>query len=306
MQSSPVGSSVFDAAETFLKGRASRNLFGARWMAVHLEPITFSGERITSGVAIVPDDGSAPRVIGTLSADPLEKVFGRYGKDLFNLAGSVNAELQAYLLTGGQLKSWRPEMSGVYAGRVIPTKNTSLEAILQSALTHSSIFSAKVNDAPGSGESGDRSLTRFQEKIKQIVLASREGMKIRFNPKMALYGGRAKVPISYVGTHLAINLTSLDVTVTSCSQQRDAAHRRINQLLALREIDIGHNKDHLMLGLWIPGRDLNPHQEDIFEAYSTELEFAANRSGVEYVLADGGVDQTLAAMPFARRILEDA
>jgi len=115
-------------------------------------------------------------------------------------------------------------MAGVYAGRVIPTKNTSLETILQSALTHSSIFSAKGNDAQGSGESADRSLTRFQEKIKQIVLASREGMKIRFNPKMPLYGGRAKIAISYVGTHLAINLTSLDVSVSSCSQQRDATY----------------------------------------------------------------------------------
>lgn len=306
MQSSPVGPSVFDAAVTFLKGRSSRNLVSARWMAIQLEPITFSGERITSGVAIVPDDGSAPRVIGTLSAEPLEKVFGRYGKDLFNLAGSVNAELQAYLSTGGQLKNWSPEMDGVYTGRITPTKNTSLAAIMQSALTHSSIFSAKANDSSPGVEPGDRSLTRFQEEIKQIVVASREGMKIRFNPKVALYGGRAKVPISYVGTHLAINLTSLDVTVTSCSQQRDAAHRRINQLLALREIDIGHNKDHLMLGLWIPDRELSPHQEDIFGAYSTELEFASNRAGIEYVLADGGVDQTEAAMPFAKRILEDA
>ncbi|MNM21031.1 hypothetical protein D3C81_313860 [compost metagenome] len=177
---------------------------------------------------------------------------------------------------------------------------------MQSALIHSSIFSAKANDSASVSEPADRSLTRFQEKIKQIVLASREGMKIRFNPKVALYGGRAKVPISYVGTHLAINLTSLDVTLTSCSQQRDAAHRRINQLLALREIDIGHGKDHLMLGLWIPDRELNSHQEDVFGAYSTELEFAANRAGVEYVLADGGVDQSEAAMPFAKRILEDA
>ncbi|MEJ5903821.1 hypothetical protein V7V80_03900 [Pseudomonas kermanshahensis] len=275
-------------------------------MAIHLEPITFSGERITSGVAIVPDDGSPPRVIGTLSPEPLEKVFGRYGKHLFNLAGSVNAELQAYLSMGGNLAAWRPEMDGVYTGRITPTKNTTLKAIMQSALIHSSIFSAKGNDSVSGGEAADRSLTKFQEKIKQIVLASREGMKIRFNPKIALYGGRAKIPISYVGTHLAINLTSLDVTLTSCSQQRDAAHRRINQLLALREIDIGHSKDHLMLGLWIPDRELNSHQEEIFGAYSTELEFASNRAGVEYVLADGGVDQSEAAMPFAKRILEDA
>lgn len=305
MQSSPVGASVFDAAEAFLSASSKRKLVSARWMAVLLEPISFSGERITSGVAIVPDDGSAPRVICTLSAEPLEKVFGRYGKHLMNLAGSVNSELQAYLLTGGDLGSWQPDMNGVHKGKITPTKNVSLEAILKSALMHSSLFSAKGNDANGS-EGADRSLTRFQETIRQIVLASREGMKVRFNAKMALYGGKARIPISYVGTHLAINLTSLDMTVTSNSQQRDAAHRKINQLLALREIGIGHTTDKLVLGLWTPDRKLTDQQEDTFSAYTTELEFAAGKVGVDYILADGAIGESEAAMPFAKLILADA
>ncbi|WP_047528605.1 hypothetical protein [Pseudomonas sp. 11/12A] len=274
-------------------------------MAVHLEPISFSGERITSGVAIVPDDGSAPRVISTLSSEPLEKVFGRYGKHLLHLAGSVNAELQAYLSTGGSLQGWQPDMSGVFTGKVTRTKNTSIEAIIKSALIHCSLFSAKANDS-SNGEVADRSLSRFQETIRQIVLASREGMKVRFNPKMDLYGGRARVPISYVGTHLAINLTSLDMTVSSNSQQRDAAHRKINQLLALRDVSIGHSKDKLVLGLWTPDRKLTHQQEDTFMAYTTELEFAAGKMGVDYILADGSIGQSEAAMPFAKMILADA
>ena len=274
-------------------------------MAVHLEPISFSGERITSGVAIVPDDGSAPRVVGTLSAEPLEKVFGRYGRDLLNLAGSINAELQAYLLTGGDLKAWQPDMSGVFTGKITPTKNVSLEEIVKSALIHCSLFSAKANDA-STIEGADRSLAKFQEAIKQIVLSSREGMNVRFNQKMAVYGGKARIPISYVGTHLAINLTSLDMTVTSNSQQRDAAHRKINQLLSLREVGIGHTKDKLVLGLWTPVRKLTDQQEDTLIAYTAELEFAAGKVGVDYILADGIIGQKEAAMPFAQMILADA
>ncbi len=274
-------------------------------MAVHLEPITFSGERITIAVAIAPEDDSAPKVVGTMHAEPLEQVFGHYGKHLLNLAGTVIAELQAFLSTGGKLESWEPTMQGVYAGRIVPTRNTNLNAIIRSALTHSSIFSAKGNDAT-KAEAVDRSLGKFQEQIKRIVLASREGMKIRFNQKTALYGGKAKVAITYVGTHLAINLASLDTTLTSHSQQRDAAHRKINQLLALREVAIGHKHDQLMVGLWAPKRELTRHQEELFDAYTAELEFASSRAGVQYVLADGGRALSEAAMPFARKILEDA
>lgn len=305
MQSPSHGASVFDAAQAFLNDRPERELLSARWMAVLLEPITFSGERITCGVAVIPGDGTAPRVVTTLTQDPLEAVFGQYGRHLYNLAGTINAELQAYLVTGGDLEGWQPSMQGVYAGTVVATRNTSLDAIVRSALTHSSLFSAKGNDSTTT-EGADRSLNKFQDDIRRIVTASRDGFKIRFNTRMALYGGKAKVPITYVGTHLAINLASLDPAITSHSQQRDAAHRKINQLLAIREVGIGHRKDHLMLGLWTPARELTKHQEDLFDTYTAELEFASNKSDIQFVLADGGVPPEQAAMPFAKRILEDA
>lgn len=306
MQSPTNGASVFDAAQAFLSETPAPALLHARWMPVHLEPITFSGERITIGVAIVPADESAPKVISTLLPEPLEQVFGQYGKHLFNLAGGVIADLQAFLSTGGDLTAWEPHMQGVFAGKIVPTRNTTMAAIIKSALTHSSLFSAKANDSGQHLDAAERSLNKFQEEIKKLVIASREGMNIRFNQRMALYGGKSKTPITYVGTHLAINLAALDTTMTSHSQQRDAAHRKINQLIALREIAIGHKQDHLMVGVWTPKRELSKHQEELFDAYTTELEFASNRAGVEYVLADGGVDTKLAAGPFAQKILADA
>jgi hypothetical protein len=306
MQSVTNGASVFDAAQAFLAGTQPTPLIQAQWMPVHLEPITFSGERITIGVAIVPLDGSAPKVISTLLLEPLEQVFGQYGKHLFNLAGGVIAELQAFLLTGGNLSDWTPQLQGVYAGNIVPTRNSSLKAIIKSALTHSSLFSAKGNDTSNQVDPAERSLNKFQDEIKRIVLASRSGMKIRFNQRMALYGSKAKTPITYVGTHLAINLAALDPTISSHSQQRDAAHRKINQLLAVRELPMGHKHDRLMVGLWTPKRELTKHQEDMLDAYTTELEFASNKAEVEFVLADGGVSSTEAAKPFVDRILEDA
>ena len=306
MQSPTNGASVFDAAQAFLSEAPAQPLLNASWIPVLLEPITFSGERITIGVAVVPADDTPPRVISTLLPEPLEQVFGQYGKHLYNLAGGVIADLQAFLLTGGNLTAWEPHMQGVFAGNIVPTRNINLAAIIKSALANSSLFSAKAHDSANQVDAAERSLNKFQEEIKKLVVSSREGMKVRFNQRMAIYGGKTKTPITYVGTSLAINLAALDTTMTSHSQQRDAAHRKINQLLALRDIVIGHRKDHLMVGLWTPKRELTKHQEELFDAYTTELEWASNKAGVEYVLADGGVDTAMAAKPFAQKILADA
>lgn len=304
MQSPTTGASTFDAAQAFLKDRPKRNLFQARWMAVQIEPITFSGERITSGIAIVPDDGSAPRVIGTLRAEPLEQVFGLYGKHLFNLAGTVNAELQTFLATGGKLETWVPNMQGVYAGSVIPTRNTSLEAVVRSAQTHSSLFSAKGNDKPNE-EVEDKSLGKFHKEIKRLVIGTREGFKERFNRPMELYGRKGKATISYVGTHLAINLSTLDPTANA-TYQCATAQRKITHLLRLRDIQIGHDHDELLLGIWIPRRDLTPSQESHLDSYTTELAYAAEKAKVGFEVAYGGGDLKEAARPFAKKILADA
>ncbi len=276
----------------------------ASWMAVHLEPITFSGERITAGVAIVPNDGSTPTVVSTLREDPLEAVFGQYGKHLFSLAGTVISELQAYLISGGELASWSPRMQGVYKGSIVPTKNVSIEAIIHSALIHSSLFSAKGNDA-SSDDPIDRSLAKFQAEIKRIVTSARPGFDGRFNRKMNLYGRKGTATISYVGTGLAINLSTLDPT-GNATYQCATAQRKITHLLRLRDIQIGHSHDELMLGIWVPKKKMTDEQEDILDAYTKELSYAAEKAQVKFEVSHGDDGVEAAAMPLAKKILTDA
>lgn len=83
---------------------------------------------------------------------------------------------------------------------------------------------------------------------------------------------------------------------------------RLHQLLALREDEkqIAHKVNNLMLGVWTPARHLSAKEEDTFGAYTTELEFAANRSGVTYILANEGAEGGEITSPFVSRILADA
>lgn len=272
-------------------------------MPVHIEPITHSGERITVAVAIVTQE-EAPRVVNTLNAEALREVFGRYGDHLMGLADSITAELQAWLGTGGQLDTWQPGLSGVYPGRITGTRNVSIDAIIRSAKMNTSLFSAKRNERVQDVDSNPH-LNKFQAEIKRIVTASRAGLKERFNRPMELYGRRGKASISYVGTHLAINLSTLDPTANA-TYQVATAQRKITNLLRLRDVVIGHDHDELLLGVFVPSRTLTVAQEGNLDAYTTELEYAAKKAEVGFEVVYGSEGLNESAMPFARKILADA
>lgn len=304
MQTTPDRSTAFSAAAAYLSTRQRKELIPAKWMPVYVEPITHSGERITVAIAITTDRAEdAPRVINTLDPDSLKIVFAKFGEHLYALADNVTTELQAWLATGGDLNKWTPSIAGVFPGRITSTKNVNVDAIIQSAKTHTSLFSAKQYESPV-GDRSERSMNKFQQEIRKLVLASRDRFGERFNRPLNLYGNRGNAIISYVGTRLAMNFSALD-PAGNASYQCATAQRKINQLLRLRDIDIGHDNDKLLLGIWVPRVPASPQQEDLLDSYTSELEYAAQKADVEFEVAYGGGNLRDVALPFARRILAD-
>lgn len=306
MQTSTDRATAFTAAASYLTEKPRKNLIPARWMPVYVEPITHSGERITVAIAITTGvPGDSPRVVNTLDVESLKLVFGRFGDHLYSLADNVSTDLQAWLTLGGELSDWRPAYSGVFPGRITDTRNVSIEAIINSAKTHTSLFSAKSNDSSHE-DSSERSLNRFQAEIRKLVEASREGFSKRFNRPLNLYGSKGKAVISYVGTNLAINFSTIDPSQKNSSYQCATAQRKINQLLRLRDISIGHDHDDLLLGIWVPKKELNKGQEDQLDSYTSELEYAAKKAEIDFEVVYGSGDIRAAALPFAQKILSDA
>ncbi|MBT9268554.1 hypothetical protein KKQ10_27120 [Pseudomonas sp. MG-9] len=306
MQTSTDRATAFTAAASYISERTRKPLIPASWMPVYVEPITHSGERITVAVAITTGiPGDVPRVVNTLDVDSLKTVFGKFGDHLYAIADSVSTDLQAWLSLGGELEGWQPAFSGVFPGRITGTRNVSIEAIIGSAKTHTSLFSAKTNDS-SQEDSSERSLNRFQAEIRKLVEASREGYSKRFNCPLNLYGSKGRAVISYVGTNLAINFSTIDPSQKNSSYQCATAQRKINQLLRLRDINIGHDHDDLLLGIWVPKKDLNPGQEDQLDSYTSELEYAAKKAEIDFEVVYGNGDLRQVALPFAQRILADA
>lgn len=273
-------------------------------MAVQAEPIAFSGERITIAVAVVGDNGDN-QVVRTVEPEPLECAFGRFGKQFLSLADDIVAELKTYLLIGGELSEWQSRFSGIYAGEVVPTRNDSMQQVITSALRHTSLFSAKGNNRQ-KRQSGEYQLRQFQRCIKEIVTGMRDGYAERFNRQLKIFG-KVKTTYGYVGNHVAMNLATIDTTLVGHSQQRDAAIRKLSQLAALRD----HapratlSLDRLVMGIWVPQRELSTQSQNMLDSYLDELGHDAQRLGIEFSPSSMDAKMENAARPLARVILAD-
>lgn len=76
--------------------------------------------------------------------------------------------------------------------------------------------------------------------------------------------------------------------------------------MRLRDISIGHDHDDLLLGIWVPKKELNKGQEDQLDSYTSELEYAAKKAEIDFEVVYGSGDIRAAALPFAQKILSDA
>ncbi|PSV01022.1 hypothetical protein [Photobacterium kishitanii] len=117
------------------------NTYSALWVPVYLEPITFSGERITIGLVFRAIDGTI-KVVNTLPLDALSKVFGNKGKDLHSLANFVLTSFDAHMRATQKFETFVPSVKGVFVGEAIETFDTDLESIIYQVRKNYSVFSA--------------------------------------------------------------------------------------------------------------------------------------------------------------------
>ena len=109
MQTVTTRATAFTAAAAYLDAKPRKDLIGARWMPIYVEPITYSGERITVAVAIITNTpGDVPRVVNTLDLESLRAVFGKFGDHLYALSDNVTTDLQTWLTLGKRPEDWKP------------------------------------------------------------------------------------------------------------------------------------------------------------------------------------------------------
>lgn len=249
------------------------NTFSALWVPVYLEPITFSGERITIGLVFRAIDGTI-KVVNTLPFDALNKVFGNKGNDLHSLANLVLMSFDTHVRTTNKFETFIPNVKGVFIGDTVETFDKDLESIIYQVRKNYSVFSALFI----SGEDGiTRSRTESQAKvwantIRTETLKFRASLSNNFNREFKFREGAKAANIGYVGNNIAFNFGALDPDSSSFPLQQNRIIRQATELNSLNKLGM-FDFSYLEVNVWTPAKaNLSRSSESKLYCVSEELE----------------------------------
>ncbi|EGQ9234501.1 hypothetical protein SN13_23435 [Vibrio alginolyticus] len=248
------------------------NTFSALWVPVYLEPITFSGERITIGLVFRAIDGTI-KVVNTLPFDALNKVFGSKGSDLHSLANFVLTSFDAHVRATNKFETFVPNVKGVFIGEPVETFDKDLESIIYQVRKNYSVFSALFI----SGEDGITRRTESQAKvwantIKTETLQLRPTLSNNFNREFKFREGAKAASIGYVGNNIAFNFGALDPDSSSFSLQQNRIIRQATELNSLNKLGMS-DFNHLEVNVWTPPKEkLTKASKSKLYSVSEELE----------------------------------
>lgn len=249
------------------------NTYSAMWVPVYLEPITFSGERITIGLIFRTIDGNI-KVINTLPLEALNKIFGSKGKDLHSLATFVLNSFDAHMRTTQKFETYIPSVKGVYIGDPIETFDEDLESIIYQVRKNYSVFSALfVSGEDLVSKSRSESQAKvWANTIKTEAVRIRASLSNNFNREYKFREGARAANIGYVGNNIAFNFGALDPNSSSFLQQQNRIIRHATELNSLNKLGMS-DFTHLEVNVWTPRRkELNDSTYMKLHSVSEELE----------------------------------
>lgn len=249
------------------------NTYSALWVPIYLEPITFSGERITIGLVFRAIDGQI-KVVNTLPLDALNKVFGTKGKDLHSLSSFVLNSFDAHMRATQKFETFSPNVKGVFIGEPTETFDVDLESIIFQVRKNYSVFSALFI----SGENeivknrSESQAKMWANTIKERTLKVRPTIVGNFNREFKFREGARPANIGYVGTNVAFNFGALDPNSSSFSQQQNRIIRHATELNSLSKLGMS-DFSYLEVNVWTPKKkDLTKMTYSKLHAVSEELE----------------------------------
>lgn len=231
------------------------NTHSALWVPVYLEPITFSGERITIGLVFRDINGTI-KVINTLPQDTLNKVFGAKGNELYSLSNLVLKNFDTHMQLTRKFENFVPTVKGVYVGEPIETFDKDLESIIFQARKNYSIFSAlfvnkEISTTNTKNKSDENQTNKWVHKIKEEIYKSAPLLINNFNKKINLRKDAKTTTIGYIGNKLAFNFGFLDPDSSAFSSQQNRIIRKATELNSINKI-YSSNLQHLEVNILVP------------------------------------------------------
>lgn len=212
----------------------------AEGLAVFLEPIAGSGERLCVAVAARGPNRSY-EVVTVIKRETAKCMLGTAGPKLTSLIELAVQSLRRHLSTGGELDNWHPPLSGVSVGDIQYGQVSDLTMMLRTTARNSAFLSSladfcldqedEVDDTSGS--------ERWLTQVREATIAEVPRLAECFGRRMSLVSGPARTQCDFVGARFAAQLGRL-IPGPSISPMIKAAKAKLWDLESLRDMDSGN------------------------------------------------------------------
>ena len=274
-----------NTADPLISGLLTRASYRAQWTPVYIEPIPFSGESLTCGVAVVGMDGDV-RVVSAFTQDMLLRCFGEAGRGLYNTSSLILADLEMHLKARAKLESWQPVLQGIRKGPLYTSQDVSIEAIAKQALHNKASFSAKQAEKDQDDSEDDAPTREWRRRIRDIVSERAPMLKDRFDLSVPISLG-ISLKIGFAGSRLAANFTRINPN--NITQSLQHAKSRMVDVGQLRDFvaDMGFAHHELILQQpTATQNNLSATQKTNVKSGLVQLEGFCKKHGIDLVGCD--------------------
>lgn len=116
------------------------------WMAIYLEPMVNSGERITIAIAAKTFEGEYA-VHRALTEPQLRCLYGSKADDINSLIAIITNSLSIHLGKSSDMQAWLPPFTGVEFGSIHQAADESLNGILSQGLERCASLSQLIDES---------------------------------------------------------------------------------------------------------------------------------------------------------------
>ena len=251
--------------------------YGFSWRNILVEPVSFSGERISLAAILKTDDGVLviPKFVARRK---LHSLFGeKYGNDMKEALELCIECAEEHFRRNPIYSSWKPPMKSFSLGKAEHSTADDLEeAVLVAGRYCSSINMAEqiVQQMSGSQKSAPAS-RQWETKIKENVGHYNTSFENCFDAKISLKEGGVKVKVGFISEKYAAQFEAI-------SSSSAIQHTLVRAQAKLWQLDLLRDEESLFkipdceLLLGIPQPEVGKNDKALRE-FVEELEFEASR-----------------------------
>lgn len=181
------------------------------WIAVYLEPMLGSGERLAIIVAAITSAGDV-LVKPAIRKEVIEAMYGFKASSFTNMVDLISRSLKTHLELTKAFSGWTPPITGVTIGTVRQAASSNVTGILRQAVSFSSSLSALIQDEKElrvDRAKRRRDKDRWSTQLMDAVVREDIRRESFFNRSFSCSDGHRPAKIFYLSDCAAINTGKL-------------------------------------------------------------------------------------------------